>query len=238
MFTSVRENGRNSPSGVRISVRIVFQQELAEVQNRLVEVSTDVVTAIEKAVAAFNESDVHLAEQVISNDEHIDDLAANLDELSITILAKQQPVARDLRTIVSALRISASVERMGDLASHIAQLARYRFPERVVPDDLHDTFQRLGELDIQIARLVPPLLEHQDLEIAQQISELDDQVDALHQHVFDTVLSDKWANAATDTVDVTLASRYHERFADHAVNIAQKVAYLATGDWAGDIENA
>lgn len=219
-------------------MRKVFQAELEEVQTRLVELTDEVAQAVTKAVEAFSSSDVQLAESVISNDEHIDEVATNLDELSITLLAKQQPVARDLRTIVAALRISASVERMGDLAVHIAQLARYRFPETVVPGALTTTFEKLGALDIKIAQQLVELIRTQDLNIAADIKELDDDVDELHQSVFDTVLNDDWKGSPTDTVDVTLASRYHERFADHAVSIAQKVVYLATGDWTDRPEEA
>jgi phosphate transport system protein len=212
-------------------MREVFQQELAEVQDRLVEISSLVADSIENATRAFNESDVSLAETVIENDHRIDALAAELDELAITILARQQPVARDLRIVVSALRISASLERMGDMAEHIAQLARYRFPEKVVPKSLRSTFAEMGQLDVEIARKLKELLETQDLAIAEHIRNEDDKVDALHLQVFDKVLGEKWKGDTVDTVDATLASRYHERFADHAVSIAKKVQYLATGDW-------
>ena len=113
-------------------MREVFQQELTEVQDRLVRISNLVAESIEKATTAFNSSDVTLAESVIADDHLIDELASSLDELAIDILARQQPVARDLRIVVSALRISASLERMGDISEHIAQLARYRFPDKVV----------------------------------------------------------------------------------------------------------
>ena len=212
-------------------VREVFQHELAEVQDRLVRISALVADAIEKATTAFNTQDVTLADTVIANDRLIDELAASLDELAINILARQQPVARDLRIVVSALRISASLERMGDMADHIAQLARYRFPDRVVPKSLHGTFKKLGELDVQIARKLTRLLESEDRELAEEIRNDDDSIDELHLSVFDKVLSDSWKGGATDTVDATLASRYHERFADHAVSIAKKVQYLQTGDW-------
>ncbi|MET0302492.1 MAG: phosphate signaling complex protein PhoU [Microbacteriaceae bacterium] len=212
-------------------MRDVFQQELAEVQERLVEIATLVATSIEKATTAFNESNVSLAETVIEDDDKIDELAAALDELAITILARQQPVARDLRIVVSALRISASLERMGDMAEHIAQLSRYRFPEKVVPKSLRPTFAEMGALDVQIAKDLAELLRTQDVEIAEHIRNEDDKIDALHLSVFDKVLGETWKGAAVDTVDATLASRYHERFADHAVSIAKKVQYLATGDW-------
>jgi phosphate transport system protein len=191
-----------------------------------------VADSIDDATRAFNESDVTLAEGVIENDRRIDVLAAELDELAITILARQQPVARDLRIVVSALRISASLERMGDMAEHIAQLARYRFPEKVVPKGLRSTFREMGALDVEIARNLTELLRTQDTDIAEHIRNEDDKVDALHLAVFDKVLGETWKGETVDTVDATLASRYHERFADHAVSIAKKVQYLATGDWA------
>lgn len=200
-------------------------------QDRLVEIAGLVAESIDNATRAFNESDVSLAETVIADDEQIDTAAAELDELAINILARQQPVARDLRIVVSALRISASLERMGDMAEHIAQLARYRFPDKVVPKSLRGTFAEMGALDVAIARKLVELLKSEDVKLAEQIRNEDDKVDALHLSVFDKVLGETWKGAAVDTVDATLASRYHERFADHAVSIAKKVQYLATGDW-------
>lgn len=212
-------------------MREVFQAELREVQDRLVEIATLVSVSIENATRAFNESNVSLAETVIADDEKIDVAALELDELAIQILARQQPVARDLRIVVSALRISASLERMGDMAEHIAQLARYRFPDKVVPKSLRSTFAQLGELDVEIAKKLVELLKTEDAKLAEEIRNDDDKIDALHLSVFDKVLGETWKGAAVDTVDATLASRYHERFADHAVSIAKKVQYLATGDW-------
>lgn len=215
-------------------MREVFQQELQEVQDRLVRIAGQVATAIERATTAFKESDVALAESVIAEDGQIDAEAVELDELAINILARQQPVARDLRIVVSALRISASLERMGDMAEHIAQLARYRFPDKVVPKTLRPTFNEMGALDVEIARKLVSLLDKSDIKLAEEIRNDDDKIDALHLSVFDKVLGETWKGAAVDTVDVTLASRYHERFADHAVSIAKKVQYLATGEWSGD----
>lgn len=213
-------------------MRAVFQQELREVQDRLVEISSLVAQSIETATRAFNESDVSLAETVIKGDDKIDELVVSLDELSIQILARQQPVARDLRIVVSALRISASLERMGDMAEHIAQLTRYRFPDKVVPKGLRKTFAEMGRLDVAIAHKLTALLTSEDVRLAEEIRNDDDQIDDLHLSVFEKVLGETWNGDAIVTVDATLASRYHERFADHAVSIAKKVQYLATGDWA------
>lgn len=216
-------------------MREVFQQELHEVQSRLVDISKLVTISIENATNAFGNSDVVLAEQVIDEDARIDELALSLDELAIQILARQQPVARDLRVVVSALRISASLERMGDMSEHIAQLARYRFPDKAVPKGLRSTFRDMGELDVQISRKLTELLETQDVSLAEVIRNLDDEIDNLHLRVFDKVLGETWKGDTVGTVDATLASRYHERFADHAVSISKKVIYLSTGDWAPEL---
>jgi phosphate transport system protein len=212
-------------------MRQVFQQELSEVQDRLVEIAELVKVAITDATTAFNESDLVLAEKVIEDDVKIDERALSLDELSIQILARQQPVARDLRIVVSSLRMSASLERMGDIAEHIALLTRYRFPERVVAKGLRGTFREMGELDIEIAGKLVDLLKSQQTEIADEMRDLDDKIDALHIKVFGKVLDEAWGGTTADTVDATLASRYHERFGDHAVSISKKVKYLSTGDW-------
>ncbi|GAA2947519.1 phosphate signaling complex protein PhoU [Microbacterium luteolum] len=212
-------------------MREVFHQSLEDLQARLVEIADLVTVAIDKATRAFATSDVALAEEVIADDAKIDALAITLDEQAIEILARQQPVARDLRIVVTALRVSASIERMGDMAEHIAQLARLRFPERAIPKGLKGTFVKMGELDVEISRTLSELLRTGDLRFADTIRNADDDVDELHATVFEKVLSDNWKGEATATVDATLASRYHERFADHAVAVAKKMVYLATGDW-------
>ncbi len=217
-------------------MREVFHQTLEEVQTRLVEIAELVTVAIDKATRAFDSSDVALAEEVIEADSVIDDAAVALDELAIEILARQQPVARDLRIVVMSLRVSASLERMGDIAEHIAQLTRMRFPERAIPKGLKGTFTKMGELDVEISRKLTELLRTQNLELAEQIRNADDAIDELHVAVFEKVLSENWQGEAGATVDATLASSYHERFADHAVSVAKKVVYLATGDWAPDTD--
>jgi phosphate transport system protein len=171
-------------------MREVFQQELREVQERLVEIARLVETSIENATRAFNESNVSLAETVIAEDDKIDELTVSLDELAINILARQQPVARDLRIVVSALRISASLERMGDMSEHIAQLARYRFPDKVVPKTLRGTFAEMGRLDVEVARKLTELLRTEDVAIAEEIRNDDDKIDDLHLSVFDKVLGE------------------------------------------------
>ncbi|EYT55876.1 PhoU family transcriptional regulator [Leucobacter sp. UCD-THU] len=210
-------------------MREVFQQELREVQERLVKIAELVEAAIENATAAFGNSDVALAEQVLDGADEIDVLAAQLDQLTIDILARQQPVASDLRLMVGALRMSASLERMGDLAQHIAQLARYRYPESAIPKGLKKIFVRMGALDVEMASKIVELLGTQDPRVIEEVRDLDDDLDELHAKVFEKVLSDKLADNPMGAVDATLASRYHERFGDHAVSIAKQVQFFLHG---------
>ncbi len=212
-------------------MREVFQQELHEVQSRLVEMAESATSVIEDATEAFISSNAALADRAIAVAESIGEKASALDELVIRILARQSPVARDLRVLVSALRISASLDRMGALAGHIAAIARYRFPGSPVPSSLKDTFIEMGQLDVELAKKLTELLKNTNLDQARAIQAQDQRVDELHRHVFDIVLSDDWKENAMFTVDVTLASRYHERFADHVVEISSKVSYLTTGEW-------
>ncbi len=211
-------------------MRQVFQQELREVQDRLVNISELVTAAITNATSAFNSADLDLAEQVIAGDHQINELVSDLDELVIDILVRQHPVATDLRLMVTALRVSASLERMGDLAEHIAILARYRFPKTVIQDSLTATFRRLGELDVQVAICLTKLLGTFDLKYSMEIRDLDDEIDELHASVFDLLLSQSYEGAPVNVIDATLASRHHERFADHAVSITKKITYLVSGE--------
>jgi len=210
-------------------MREVFQQELREVQNRLVQIAELVEIAIRQGTEAFRNSDVALAEQVIDGAEEVDQRAAELDELAIDILARQQPVASDLRLMVGALRMSSSLERMGDLAQHIAQLARYRYPESAVPQGLRKTFAKMATIDVEMAGALISLLRDQDPKLIDQIRDLDDALDELHAKVFEKVLSDKVNTDAAGVVDATLASRYHERFGDHAVNITRQMNFFLSG---------
>ncbi|NKX56305.1 phosphate signaling complex protein PhoU [Arthrobacter mobilis] len=219
-------------------MRKVFQAELHQVGEELIEIAQLVTEAMEKANEAFTTADTELAQEVIAADARIDFLQRDLDERAIDILALQGPVASDLRMIVGALRMSASLERMGDLARHVAQLARMRFPQHVIPESLKGTFAEMAELDIAIARKLTGLLDTRDLKLANEINSHNARVNELHASVFKAIASPDWNASAPTTVDVSLASRYFERFADHGVSVARKVTYLVTGEWQPTAQGA
>lgn len=212
-------------------MRKVFQADLQQIGEDLIEMSQRVANAMERAWDSLSNADVDLAQEVIAEDAKIDFLQTQLDERAIDTLALQGPVASDLRMIVGSLRMSASLERMGDLARHLAQLSRLRFPKHAVPAAIAETFSQMAELDIQIAREVGRLLDTRDLGIASEIINLNRQLDQLHSSVFKIIAQDDWKEDAPTTVDVSLTSRYLERFGDHGVSVARKVTYLVTGEW-------
>ena len=212
-------------------MRKVFQAELHQIGEELTQISQLVTEAMQKATMAFEGADTELAQDVIAADARIDFLQNDLDERAIDVLALQGPVASDLRMIVGSLRMSASLERMGDLARHIAQLARLRYPARVVPDSMVETFREMARLDIRISERLSELLETRNLELSKQIYADNSRINELHAGVFKAIAAPDWEISAVTTVDLTLASRYFERFADHGVSVTRKVSYLVTGEW-------
>ena len=212
-------------------MRKVFQAELHQIGEGLIEISSLVSDAIERSTAAFAAADLQAAEEVIAADARIDFLQNDLDERAIDVLALQGPVASDLRMIVASLRMSASLERMGDLARHISLLTRLRYPNPVIPAPLAATFAELAQHDIVIARKVAELLDTRDLEQVGDILAAKSAINTLHKSVFSTMGAPDWQETPATTVDVTLASRYFERFGDHGVSVARKVSYLVTGEW-------
>lgn len=211
-------------------MRAIFEQELSQVGEGLLQMARQVQTGVREASIALATADLQLAEEVIAADGAIDAIERDLDERCITLLARQQPVATDLRVIVSGLRISASIERMGDLARHIAQVTRLRYPAQVLPAQAEEVFAELAEAANTVAGNVVHLLETHDVSLAAQVDADDDKLDALHQRTFATTLAPDWEGSTTQTVDVTLLARFYERFGDHAVSVAQRIDYLVTGE--------
>ena len=213
-------------------MREQFQADLSRLGRDLVDLAELVHRAMDDARQALRTADVHRAEQVISEDARIDQLQEQLDEQAVQLLALQSPMASDLRTVVATLRMSSSLERMGDLARHIAQLTRLRYPEQVVPASVQPIFAAMSADAVEAAAHVVLLLESHDLSHADRIDEVNRLVNEHHLSVFRAIADQGWDEAGPTTTDITLASRYLERFTDHALSVSSKVRYLVTGEWA------
>ncbi len=219
-------------------MRDIFEAELTQLGEDLVAMSSRVEQAVTSAGIALLTADLQLAESVIADDLAIDALERDLDDRCVRLLAQQQPVATDLRVVVSALRMSASLERMGDLARHVAQVARARYPVVAVPAGLEPMFTQMQDAAVRVARRVTTLLETRDMALAESIQQDDDLLDTLHADTFAAMLSGGWEHTTQETVDVTLLGRYYERFGDHGVSVARRMVYLVTGDLADALDPA
>jgi len=198
----------------------------------LVELSNLVSDAIDKATHALLTANLAEAEAVIASDDRVDTMQHDLDSRIIDIIARQQPVASDLRALITALRMSADLERMGDMAHHIAKITRLRHPQGVVPSELLLTIEEMGKVAKLFANKAGAVISSRDLDKALELEKDDDEMDKLHRKLFTTLLDDSWSHGTETAIDITLIGRYYERFADHAVSVARRVYFLVTGKFS------
>jgi phosphate transport system protein len=215
-------------------MREQFQEELDGVNASLVQMAGLVRVAMGNATTALLTADLNLAEKVIADDSIIDEIQHELDARTINLIARQSPVASDLRALVTSLRMSADLERMGDLAHHIAKSARMRYPATAVPSELSLTIEEMGRVCVKIIEKVGLVVENRDADRALEVEKDDDEIDALHRKIIQTLLDPSWKHGVETAIDMTLLGRYYERCADHAVSIARRVYFLVTGSYAND----
>jgi phosphate transport system protein len=215
-------------------MREQFQEELDGVGTTLVEMAGLVKIAMENATTALLTADLSLAEKVIADDLIIDEMQHELDARTINLIARQSPVATDLRTLVTSLRMSADLERMGDLAHHIAKSARMRYPATAVPPELSLTIEEMGRVCVKIIEKVALVLKNRDTERALEVEKDDDEIDGLHRRIIQTLLDPSWKHGVETAIDMTLLGRYYERCADHAVSISRRLYFLVTGNYPGE----
>jgi phosphate transport system protein len=213
-------------------LRSAFQDELDGVTQTLVDLSALVSDAVTRATHALLNADIKEAEEVIAADDRIDDIQHELDARIIDIIARQQPVASDLRALVTALRMSADLERMGDMAHHIAKITRLRHPNSAVPPELLSTIEEMGRVARLISDKVGGVINSRDVDTALEVEKDDDEMDRLHRKLFTTLMDESWSHGTESAIDITLIGRYYERYADHAVSVARRVYFLVTGKFS------
>jgi phosphate transport system protein len=216
-------------------MRDAYHEELAGLSGQLVEMTRLVGSAVSRASTALLDADLTLAESVIAADDAVDAIRDDLDRRAMDLLARQQPVASDLRTIITSLRMSTDLERMGDLARHVARVARRRYPESAVPATLRATIVEMSQVAERLVAKAGSVIASQDVAAALELERDDDEMDKLHRALFTTLLEPDSRYGVEEAIDITLVSRYYERFADHAVAVAGRVVYLVTGQRAEEL---
>lgn len=211
-------------------MRTSYHEELDGLLKSLLHMAELVETALEESTAALFEADINRAEAVISNDAELDQLHEKLEYECLSLLALQAPVAGELRTVVSAIRMVFELARMGDLAAHIAKIARLRYPNKAVPASLEPNFRSMSEIALKMIDVAREALANRDVQEAYGLAEIDTKMDDLRREHFNVLLDENWNDGIAAAVDVALVGRYYERFADHAVAVGRRTIYLITGE--------
>jgi phosphate transport system protein len=211
-------------------MREEFQADLNEISRLLVTMAEAARAAMRKATTALLTADRSAAEAVIERDAEVDAIYGQVEAKVADTIARQAPVAGDLRTVITALHISADLERMGDLAEHVAKTARRRHPSPAVPAELRPVFTGMAEVADRMAGEIATLLGKPDAEPAARLETADDEMDALERRLFQVLLDDDWPYGAETAIDGALLGRFYERYADHIVNVGEQLVYLITGE--------
>ncbi len=210
-------------------MRAAYHEKLSGLNDELAQMSQLAGEAMKKATSALLEGDLDLAEEVISSDTEIDALRTSAEDQAFGLLALQAPVAGDLRSVIAAIHSAGDLERMGDLALHVAKAARRRHPELVLPQEVAPYFAEMGRVALDLAQDARRVLLDRDIELAFTMESDDDAMDDLHRHLFTVMMTKDWPHGVAPAVDVTLLGRFYERFADHAVAVARRVVFMVTG---------
>lgn len=215
------------------TMREEFQSDLNELSRLLVTMAEAVRAAMRKATSALLRADREAAELVVERDAEVNHLYRQVEQKVSDVIARQAPVASDLRAVVTALHISADLERMGDLAEHVAKTALRRHPSPAVPAELRPVFRQMAAVADRMADKITGVLASPTVEGAKELERADDEMDDLERELFKVLLGDDWPYGAETAIDGALLGRFYERYADHAVNAGQQVIYLITGEPVG-----
>lgn len=217
-------------------MRTVYHEQLSQLSSQIGEMCGLAAVAMDRATGALLRADLALAERVISGHEQIVAMGARVNENCIALLARQQPVAGDLRAIISTMQMVADVERMDALAVHVAKIARRRDAQCAVPNDVHDCFAEMGRVAVELANKARDVLVSRDPERAKQLHQDDDTMDDLYRHLLTVVMDRDWSHGVPAAVDSALLGRFYERFGDHAVEVGRRVVFQVTGELPAEQE--
>jgi phosphate transport system protein len=213
-----------------VEIRKSYHQSLDEVRHDIVRLAGMVTEALGKATQALLAGDLAVAEEIIRSDDMLDTLTLDIEERCYQLLTLQQPMASDLRAVVTAVRLTAEIERSGDLVANIMKAARRIYGVELEPK-LRGLIERLGEEVHRLFRLAIDAYVEQNESLAAAIDDMDDAVDELHtdyiRAIFETHSSGTMA--LQPAVQLALVGRFYERIGDHAVNVGERVQYMVTG---------
>jgi phosphate transport system protein len=212
------------------SNRALFDQQLEELKQELVNMGKLVESLIGGSVRSLQEGDVKLAQEIIDGDSKVNEWENKIDELGTMLIATQQPVAKDLRKIIIAFRMASDLERMADLAVSIAKVTL-----RIGGDSLVKPLVDIPRMSEMVRQMTTDSIEafvSEDVDLAYKTCKLDDEVDNLNSQILRELFSYMVEKPAwvTQALQLIFVSRYLERMADHTTNIGENVVYLVRGE--------
>ena len=209
--------------------RLTFHHQLDDVQRDLLRVAARVTESVARGTEALLTLDLAEAQAIIDADHEVNELTLDIEERCFTILARQQPMASDMRAVVTAIRLTSEIERSGDLMVNVAKATR-RLYGSPVPPGLHGLLQAMADEAVRLYRLAMDAYADGDANLASAIDDMDDRLDQLHRDYIQAIL-EHYADVrdVQAAVQLALVGRYYERIGDHAVNIGERVQYMVTG---------
>ncbi|MDT2007137.1 phosphate signaling complex protein PhoU [Rhodococcus opacus] len=207
-----------------------FDEQLEELREDLVELCSLTEPVVDSATRALLDTDLPAADRAAELSAEIDARGRELDHRALTLIARQQPVALDLRSLIGGMHNIADLRRMGSLAAHIAEVARLHHPEPVVPFELRGIISDMGVAATAQAAAAREVLRTRDEAAALDLIWADERTDELLRKLFAATKSDDWLYGAASAVNITLLGRFYERFCDHTVEISRRVIFVITGE--------
>ncbi|MFV8381722.1 phosphate signaling complex protein PhoU [Corynebacterium hindlerae] len=210
-------------------MRTAFRDSLNAFADDVIVLCDTVRSVAQKSLTALLEADLQEAEDALTLAEELPEIKRRCEQRAVELLATEGPLARDLRQVISSIYIVDDLARMGMLAQHVAKSARRRHPACAVPEPVVPYFAEVARLNLEMVDKIRHLLSNANADVAMVLVTDDDLVDDIHEHLMMMLTRRDWPHGTVAAVDVTLLSRFLERFADHAVNVAARIVYLATG---------
>jgi phosphate transport system protein len=211
-------------------------QLLDQLSDLLARMCTEAATNLRGATTSLLDGRVRLAEKIVTGDATMRGLRAGIEDVATDALLFHAPVAGDLRRVVAAIRSSADLERMGVLARHVAEAAvRHGGGTCTVPDQVRPAFAEMGRVGVALAHKAAEVVRTRNVLLAIELDRDDEAMDTLHAQMFEVLMNRSWPHGVAAAVDVTLLARYYERFADHAVLIAEETVTAVTGRRTHDL---
>lgn len=210
-------------------MRTEFHRQLDDLTANLAAMCELAGAGMAAATAALLDEDPTAAATAVAQLNRLGPAYHDVNRRALALLARQSPVAGDLRTVVSAVHIAASAERMGGLAAHVARTVDRRHPEPVLPGAVRARFAEMGSVADGIAAAAADMVAHEDPDGTARIRQAQERMEALHRGLFGLVQGPEWDHGVGAAVDIVLLGRFYGRFADHAEQISRRVRFRSTG---------